>query len=98
MRILTADIFPHTLVEEVLYANVLLFVFILLQSERNDHQSVDNDPNRNRCIHRSAMKDIINCKRCDDQCSNDKLDNTENNAVENIVSFDPVYHLRIPFI
>ena len=90
MRIFTADTLPHALVEHVLNANIFLFAFVLLQSKGYNHQTIENDPNGNRCVKHFAMYDIIDRKGSDDQCSNDKLDNAENNAVEKVMGFDSV--------
>src|SRR5215510_9407251 len=95
LRIFTIYIFPHTLVEHVLYANIFLFVYVLLHSKCHNSQTVKNNPNGNGRIKGSTMQHIIDCKRSDDSSSDEKLYNAENNAIQDIVNFDSVYHCYV---
>src|SRR5262245_5009023 len=92
MRMLTANLFPHILIEHVLNANIFFFADILLRSKYHDRQAVKHDPDGNSCVECPAMKDIIDCKWRDDQRGNDKLDNAKYNAIESIMGFDSIYH------
>ena len=92
MGIFSSNLFSQAFVEHVLNTNILLFSAVLLQSECYDRQAVEDNANGNERVKGSTASNVIERKGSNNQRSNHKLDNAENNTVENIMSFDSADH------